>query len=158
VQLPRLFGANPLDRYFSTKAPPPVNWCAAGALLGVKDQVTASRIADAIAALPGIFACLIVAPPQLNVSGKWSESTGVNASPAFARRLSGVLKRRDGPTVAHRQIQTDSGSILVFAIDDLLLCAAAGFGEVAPSIRQKLLVVTKAMAHARQAVRNRPEP
>jgi hypothetical protein len=157
ARLPRLFGANPLDRYFSTKAAPPVNWCAAGALLGVKGEVTASRIADAISALPGIFACLIVAPPYLSVSGKWPEPTGVDSSLAFVRRLSGVLKQRDGPTVAHRQIQTDSGSILVFAIDDILLCAAARIGEVAPTIRQKLLVVTKAMAHARQVGRNRPD-
>jgi hypothetical protein len=157
VKSPRLFGANPLDRYFSTKAPPPVNWSAAGALLGVSGEVTVSGIADAVAALPGITACLLVAPPNLTASGKWSDSMGVDNSLAFARRLAGVLKGGDGSVVSQRRIDTDAGAILVFAIEDLLVCVVTRTGEIAPGIRQKLLVLTKAMAHARQAVRMRPE-
>jgi hypothetical protein len=157
AKIPTLFGGNPLDRYFSTKAPPPVNWYAAGALLGVTGEVTAFRIGDAIAALPGITASLIVAPPHLTVSGTWPESLAVDNSLAFARRLSGGLKRRDGPAVICRQIPCDSGLLLIFAIDDLVLCTATRASEVAPEIRQKLLVVTKAMAHARQAIRERAE-
>jgi hypothetical protein len=157
AKIPPLFGGNPLDRYFSTKAPPPVNWYAAGALLGVTGEVTAFRIGDAIAALDGITASLIVAPPHLTVSGTWPESLAVDNSLAFARRVAGGLKRRDGPAVVCRQIPCNSGLLLVFAIDDLMLCAATSASDVEPGIRQKLLVVTKAMAHARQAIRARAE-
>jgi hypothetical protein len=134
-----------------------VNWYAAGALLGVTGEVTAFRIGDAIAALPGITASLIVAPPHLTVSGTWPETLAVDNSLAFARRLSGGLKRRDGPAVVCRQIPCDIGLLLVFAIDDLVLCAATPASEVAPGTSQKLMVVTKAMAHARQAIRARAE-
>jgi hypothetical protein len=150
---PRLFGANPLDRYFSTKALPAVNWYAAGALLGLTGEVTPSRIGDAIVNLPGISACMLAAPPALTVSDEWPESLGVDNSLAFGRRLAGVLKPKDSSIVTHRQIVTDVGTILVFAIDDLVLCVLGKGSEVTVATRQRLLVAAKAMAHARQAVR-----
>lgn len=156
-QTPRLFGANPLDRYFSTKASPPVNWCATGALLGLSGEVTPSRIADAIVKLPGVRGCMLAAPPNLTVSGEWPVSMGVDNSIAFGRRLALALKQRDRSIVAHRQIVTDAGMLLVFAIDDLVLCVAGEGGEITVAIRQRLLVIAKAMAHARQAVRKAAE-
>lgn len=155
--VPRLFGANPLDRYFSTKAPPPVNWYAAGALLGISGEVTLSRIAEAIRALPGISACLFVAPPNLTVSGEWPASMEVDNSLAFARRLAGVLRQNRSSVVTQRNIVTDSGTLLVFSIDDLIVCVFSRTKYVEPAIRQKLLVITKAMIYACQAVRRSPD-
>lgn len=155
--MPRLFGANPLDRYFSTKASPPVNWHAAGALLGITGEVTPSRLAEAIVKLPGMAACLLVVPPGLTVSGEWPEPMGVDNSLAFGRRLARVLKQSNASVVSHRQIPVDDGALLVFSIDDLMVCVISRTVDIPAAIRQRLLVVAKAMAHARQALRKSEE-
>jgi hypothetical protein len=155
--MPRLFGANPLDRYFSTKVLPPVNWHAAGALLGITGEVTPSRIAEAIVKLPGMSACLLVAPPNLTVLGEWPEAMGVDNSLSFGRRVARVLKQGNASVVSHRQIPVDGGALLVFSIDDLMVCVISRAVDVPAAIRQRLLVVAKAMAHARQALRKSEE-
>jgi hypothetical protein len=150
VSVPALFGANPLDRYFSTKRQPPVNWGAAGTLLGISGEVTVSRIADAIALLPGVSGCLLMASPYLMVSGEWPASMGVDNSIAFARRMSGLVKRGEASSLVQRQIPTVRGAVYLFAIEDVVVCAVTREGEVSPSIRERLSVVTKAIMYARK--------
>jgi hypothetical protein len=147
---PPLFGANPLDRYFSTKTPPPVNWGPAGTLLGISGDATINKISDAIFELPGVVGCMLVASPYLSVSGEWPDSTGVDNSLVFARRLSGLLKRGQSAGLSQRQITTEFGVIYAFAIEDVLLCAISLKEGVTPGIRERLSVVTKAITYARK--------
>jgi hypothetical protein len=150
AKTPPMFGANPLDRYFSTKLPPPANWEAAGTLLGVTGPVTISRIAEAISNLPEIAGCLLVTPPDVTIKGHWPESLGACNSLAFARRLAGVL-RRGVSGLSQRRIMTDCGVVLVFAMDDVLLCALSRSSDGSAGIRERLSVVTKAISYARKA-------
>ena len=154
IHPPRLFGANPLDRYFSAKAAPCVNWNAAGALLSLSGEVTPARLAKAIVSIPQVFACLLVAPPLLAVEGTWPSSMGVDNSLAFARRLSGVLKGSRNGRISHRVISTDRGEILGVGIEDVLVCVAVEPGGVTAANREKLSVITKAIAHARFAAQH----
>jgi hypothetical protein len=156
VKVPPLFGANPLDRYFSTKTPPPVNWGAAGTLLGISGEVTVTGICDAISELPGITGCVLVAAPYLAVCGDWPDAMDADNSLTFARRLTGLLKRGNSG-LSQRQITTESGTVYAFALDDVLVCAISAGGEVTSGICERLSVVTKAITYARKAALKRSE-
>ena len=52
--------------------------------------------------------------------------------------------------LSQRRIMTDCGAVLVFAIDDVMVCAVSRSHDVLPGLRERLSVVTKAISYARK--------
>jgi hypothetical protein len=118
--------------------------------VGVSSDATLSQIAQAIVELPGIRACLLVASPNLVVAGAWPASMQVDNHMGFARRLSPLIPTKDTALLSQARIVTESGALVVFAIEAVLVCVLVKGLQPAPEVREKLAVVAKAMAHARK--------